>query len=118
LIQIPHAFFVREMKKEGVVLPEEGGYAVGMLFLPQDEALRGQQERKLEAIVREEGQDVLGWRTVPTNDEKLGQSAKSVKPYVRQLFIGRAADLSGELPFERKLYVIRKRAELAIRYAG
>ena len=118
LIQIPHAFFVRELKKEGVALPSEGDYAVGMLFLPQDEKLREEQERKLEAIVREEGQEVIGWRTVPTNDEKLGESAKAVKPCVRQIFIGRGAGIEGELPFERKLYVIRKRAELAIRYAG
>jgi len=89
LIQIPHRFFRREMAGLGVTLPDEGDYAVGMLFLPHDEAQRAEQERTLEAIVREEGQEVIGWRTVPTNDELLGRSAKEAKPYVRQLFIGR-----------------------------
>ncbi|GBF75328.1 glutamate synthase subunit alpha [Paenibacillus sp. 598K] len=118
LIQIPHGFFAREMAKADVVLPAEGDYAVGMIFLPQEADVREEQERRLEAIIAEEGQTLLGWRTVPTNDEKLGESALAAKPYVRQVFIGRAAGLEGELPFERKLYVIRKRAEHAIRYAG
>ncbi|XEC95496.1 glutamate synthase large subunit [Paenibacillus tarimensis] len=118
LLQIPHTFFVREMKKLDIELPQEGDYAVGMVFLPDDERIRAAQERVLEQIVREEGQTFLGWRTVPTNDEKLGESAKAAKPFVRQVFIGRNESLQGELPFERKLYVIRKRAELAIRYSG
>ncbi|AZN40008.1 glutamate synthase large subunit [Paenibacillus albus] len=118
LLQIPHTFFAREMKELGSELPESGDYAVGMLFLSQDESIRSKHERELEAIIREEGQTLLGWRTVPTNDEKLGHSAKSVKPYVRQVFIGKSAELKDELAFERKIYVIRKRAEIAIRYTG
>ncbi|MFS0723920.1 glutamate synthase large subunit [Paenibacillus sp. 1P07SE] len=118
LIQIPHGFFKGEMAGAGVELPAEGDYAVGMIFFPQDEAARSEHERRLEAIIAEEGQTLLGWRTVPTNDEKLGESARAAMPYVRQVFIGRAAGLEGELPFERKLYVIRKRAEHAIRYSG
>ncbi|WP_219835793.1 glutamate synthase large subunit [Paenibacillus sp. R14(2021)] len=118
LLQIPHAFFARELKSSGVELPASGDYAVGMLFLSQDESVRSKHERELEAIIREEGQTLLGWRTVPTNDEKLGFSAKSVKPFVRQVFIGRNDALKDELAFERKIYVIRKRAELAIRYSG
>ncbi|MBP3962411.1 glutamate synthase large subunit [Paenibacillus lignilyticus] len=118
LLQIPHGFFSRELRELGVELPANGEYAVGMLFLSQDENIRVKHERELEAIIREEGQTLLGWRTVPTNDEKLGHSAKSVKPYVRQVFIGRSAELQDELAFERKIYVIRKRAEIAIRYSG
>ncbi|MBD2848559.1 glutamate synthase large subunit [Paenibacillus sp. IB182496] len=118
MIQVPHDFFRRELEALGIQLPQEGDYAVGMLFLPHDEALRAAQERVLEEMIAEEGQTLLGWRTVPTDDAKLGDSAKAAKPYVRQVFIGRNPELEGELPFERKLYVIRKRAEHAIRYSG
>ncbi|OPA74121.1 glutamate synthase large subunit [Paenibacillus selenitireducens] len=120
MLQIPHRFLVKEMESVGVALPAAGQYGVGMLFMSQDEALRAKHEAALEAIVREEGQHLLGWRTVPTHDEKLGKSAKAVKPYVRQVLIGRSEALSSadDLAFERKLYVIRKRAEQAIRYAG
>ncbi|MBH5319126.1 glutamate synthase large subunit [Paenibacillus sp. GSMTC-2017] len=118
LLQIPHAFFGAEMKKQSIELPAEGDYAVGMIFMPQDEAARSAIEREVESIVAEEKQSLIGWRTVPTNDAKLGKSALAVKPYVRQIFIGKNADLKDRLSFERKLYVIRKRCELAIRFAG
>ena len=72
MLQIPHAFFARELKGNGIELPANGEYAVGMLFLSQDESIRVQHERELEAIIREEGQTFIGWRTVPTNDENLG----------------------------------------------
>jgi len=69
-----------------------------------------------EAIVVEEGQRVLGWRDVPTNDADLGPSAIAVEPIFRQVFIGRgeafgAAGTDADMRFERKLYVIRKRLE-------
>ncbi|CDN45413.1 hypothetical protein BN871_HL_00060, partial [Paenibacillus sp. P22] len=118
LLQIPHGFFKRELSAQGIQLPAEGAYAVGMLFLPQDPSVRERLENKLETIIAEEGQSLLGWRTVPTNDELLGESARKAMPFVRQVFIARSAELSEELAFERKLYVIRKRSELAIRYAG
>ncbi|MCC3375984.1 glutamate synthase large subunit [Cohnella sp. REN36] len=118
LLQIPHAFFSKEAEKLGFALPEEGQYAVGMVFLTQDEANRAKHEEIFSGIVAEEGLSVIGWRTVPTNDEKLGVSAKRVKPFVRQAFISRAEGLADDLAYERKLYVIRKRAEKAIRYAG
>ena len=70
------------------------------------------------SIIAEEGQTLLGFRDVPTHDEMLGKSAKAAKPYVRQVFIGRSSDIQDDLSFERKLYVIRRRAELAIRYSG
>lgn len=118
LLQIPHTFFAAELKKQEIVLPAEGHYAVGMIFMPQDEEARRAIEREVETIVQEENQSVIGWRTVPTDDKKLGESALAVKPYVRQLFIGMNDSLKDNMAFERKLYVIRKRAELAIRYAG
>ena len=118
LLQIPHAFFVQELSHYNITLPQEGDYAVGMLFLPQDEAVRSAIEAELASIIEEEGQSLIGWRTVPTNDEKLGKSALEVKPFVRQVFIAKDEELKDVLSFERKLYVIRKRAELAIRYSG
>lgn len=116
MLQIPHRFFEEEMKQQGVVLPEAGQYGVGMLFMSQDEALRQKHESTLRTIIEEAGQTCLGFRTVPTYDEMLGQSAKAVKPYVRQVFIGRSDELAEDLAFERKLYLIRRKAELAIRY--
>ncbi|CAG7651106.1 Ferredoxin-dependent glutamate synthase 1 [Paenibacillus solanacearum] len=111
LLQLPHSYFAKVCDAEGIRLPEPGRYGVGMLFLPQDTEARIACERLVEEKVRETGQRFLGWRTVPTNNAKLGQSARLAEPVVRQVFIGAADDVQGELAFERKLYVIRKLAE-------
>ncbi|MGE5618906.1 MAG: glutamate synthase large subunit [Sphingomonadaceae bacterium] len=117
LLQIPHAFFQKVCAQEFIRLPAPGQYGVGMVFLSPNEADRRACERKLEAIVAEEGQVPLGWRTVPTNDWSLGDTARAAEPVVRQIFVGRNPDLADDMAFERKLYVIRRRAEKEIRYA-
>jgi len=118
LLQVPHAFLQHACDRLGFALPNAGQYGVGMIFLPPDKAQRQLCERRLEAIVREEGQEVLGWRDVPTNDSDLGDTAKSCEPFIRQIFIRRNPAIREDLAFERKLYVIRRRAENAIRYGG
>lgn len=118
LLQTPHAFFQEVCAGLGFTLPEPGQYGVGMLFLPPERKQRLQCEKMLEAIVRDEGQEVLGWRKVPTDNLYLGETAKSCEPFVRQIFIRRNPAIKEDLAFERKLYVIRRRAENAIRYGG
>lgn len=118
LMQIPHSFFRLVSAEMQIRLPEEGKYGVGMVFLPRDESARQICEHTMEAFVRDTGLTVLGWRDVPTDNSTLGDSARSVEPYVKQLFIGRAEDGTDQLAFERKLYVVRKRSEHAFRAAG
>ncbi|HEX8887722.1 MAG TPA: glutamate synthase large subunit [Pyrinomonadaceae bacterium] len=113
LLQIPHEFLARECEKLWIDLPTLNGYGVGMVFLPRESKSARQCEEAFEAIAREEGQRVLGWRTVPTDDSMLGPTARSSRPLVRQIFIERRPDLADELAFERKLYVIRKRVSKA-----
>ncbi|HEX5036667.1 MAG TPA: glutamate synthase large subunit [bacterium] len=116
LIQVPHAFLEKEAKKFGFALPASGTYGVGMVFLPRGEKERKRCEAKFEEIVKAEGQEVIGWRTVPTVNDSLGDTAKFSEPTVRQIFIAAKSKFKDALDFERKLYVIRKRAENAIRY--
>ncbi len=118
LLQTPHAFLKKVCAGLKISLPSPGEYGVGMVFLPPDPALRRDCQRRFEEIIKAEGQRVLGWRTVPTNNTTLGNTAKSHQPFVRQVFIGRNSKIADDMAFERKLYVIRKRAENAIRYSG
>ncbi|MFE8695885.1 glutamate synthase large subunit [Cytobacillus sp. FJAT-53684] len=113
MTQLPHQFFLKECGNMNI--PETGNYGVGMIFLPQDPKLREKCESVLKEIVEEEGQQLLGWRTVPIDDSALGETAKNSKPFIRQVFIGKAKGISAGESFERKLYVIRKRAEKAVR---
>src|SRR5713101_7837616 len=113
LLQVPDRFF---RKVTSFALPPEGEYGVGLVFLPREAHHRDASERLLERLVAEEGQHLLGWRDVPTDDRELGPSAVAVEPVIRQVFIGRDRLLNGadaRVRFERKLYVIRKRFERA-----
>jgi glutamate synthase (ferredoxin) len=118
LLQVSHAFFQHASDALGFALPDPGQYGVGMIFLPPDQAQRKLIEQYLEAIVREEGQEVIGWRDVPTNDIGLGNTAKSCEPFIRQIFIRRSPSITEDMAFERKLYIIRRRAETVIRYSN
>jgi glutamate synthase (NADPH/NADH) large chain len=131
LLQTPHRFLARECDRLGFPLPRPSDYGVALVFLPTDADERRQCEQLFEQVVREEGQAVLGWRDVPTDGSSLGKTARAVQPVVRQLFVGRGPSpqplsprgrgargegaASDPLAFERKLYVIRRRVENAVK---
>jgi len=113
LIQIPHEFFARECAQIGFTLPNPGEYGVGMVFLPVERHERLICEGIVERIVREEGLTVLGWRDTPIDADAIGRIARVSQPYIEQVFIRGAMGMD-EDALERKLYVIRKRAEAEI----
>ena len=115
LLQMPHAFNEEVCRKARIALPAAGQYGSGIIFLPRNPTIRRQVEQRFEQVVQSEGQHVLGWRTVPTQNGMLGETARSCEPFMRQVFIQRSAEITDELSFERKLYVIRKRAYNEIR---
>jgi len=129
LMQIPDAFFRAVVDFE---LPPEGEYAVGMLFLPRDDASRARAEQIVEEYIAAEDQRLLGWREVPVDNSGLGYSVLPTEPVIRQVFVGRGdncadagqdAQMSREPgmaraaqdAFERKLFVIRKQIENQVR---
>jgi glutamate synthase domain-containing protein 2/glutamate synthase domain-containing protein 1/glutamate synthase domain-containing protein 3 len=107
LLQVPHRFFAEIV--DG--LPGAGEYGVGSFFLPRDETRRRELEELVERTVADEGQRFLGWRDVPVDLSQAGTVAGGIAPVIRQAFVG-AVGLDGDA-FERKLYVIRRVAELA-----
>ncbi|WP_088007007.1 glutamate synthase large subunit [Indiicoccus explosivorum] len=111
LTQIPHRFFLKQCEKEGIRIPQEGQYGIGMMFMPRDYELRMEVKELIQEIVGEENQTVLGWRPVPINDSFVGKVAQKTEPVIRQVFIEASADLETPMDFERKLYIIRKRIE-------
>ncbi len=115
LIQVPDEFLRQECAKLGLELPAPTEYGVGMVSLPRDVESQRRCEELFAAAVEKTGQKLLGWRDVPTNNAHIGDSAKMVEPVFRQVFIGRSANVSDREMFERKLFLIRKRAENAVR---
>ena len=110
LIQIPHKFFARECRRLNILLPEPGQYGVGMIFLPVERHDRLRCEGILERIAREEGLTVLGWRDTPVDGSVIGRVARVSQPYIQQIFFGAPSGMD-EVALERRLYIVRKRAE-------
>ncbi|MBU3735425.1 MAG: glutamate synthase subunit alpha, partial [Methylobacterium sp.] len=113
LIQLPDAFLRKETARLGISLPEAGQYAVGMVFLPQSVNGRETCESIIARIILEEGQTCLGWRDVPRDNRDIAAAARAIEPVMRQVFIG--SNAADQAAFERKLFVIRKRVEHAVR---
>ena len=113
LIQMPDAFLRQAVP---FALPAAGSYGAGLVFLPHDERDRETIKALFARIVEEEGQTLLGWRDVPTDNSLVGDSARATQPVFEQVFIGSTlpADAADPNRFERKLYVIRKRLEHAV----
>ncbi len=115
LLQLPDALYREEMATQGVTLPAPGEYGVGMIFLPKEHASRLACEQEMERAIKAEGQVLLGWRDVPVNrDMPMSPAVRKTEPIMRQVFIGRGADVIVQDALERKLYVIRKTASAAI----
>jgi glutamate synthase (NADPH) large chain len=116
LLQIPHRFFKSAGVELGFEMPRRRRYGVGQIFMPTDPYARADCVSIVEEAIFEEGQQLIGWRDVPSDPSHLGQVARDVLPDFKQVFVARR-----RLPpsaFERKLYVIRKLAENRVRERG
>jgi glutamate synthase (NADPH/NADH) large chain len=115
LLGIPDTFFRKTTASLGFTLPEQGQYGVGNLFLPKDEAARAHCIATLDAQIASAGQELLGWRDLPTHPDGagIGNAARASMPQFAQVFIG-AKGVSGD-DFERKLYLIRKHSTHLLR---
>jgi glutamate synthase (NADPH/NADH) large chain len=97
-------------------LPEH--YALGMLFMATDAAVRAAQQAEIAALVADERFKLLGWREVPVNPQVLGEIAEGNMPAIYQLFIGFGESASGKHSASQNnanLFVLRKRIEKALK---
>ncbi|QSG15604.1 glutamate synthase large subunit [Halapricum desulfuricans] len=102
LIQKPHAFFADEVDGLG----EFDEYGVGMVFLPNDEP-SAQLRSLIETAADGEGFDVVAWRSVPTDNSSLGETAVETEPDIEQFFVEPQDDRSPE-ELDSDLYVLRR----------
>ncbi len=111
LTQIPHKLFVKKLQAEGIRLPSERQYGVGMFFFPQNDLDMRQAKSMFEIIVRKAGMNIITWRKAQTNPDVLGSKAKECMPNIYQVFIERPEGVEKDLDFDRMLYIVRREFE-------
>ncbi|MEE2840191.1 MAG: glutamate synthase large subunit [Acidobacteriota bacterium] len=117
LTALPHEFLAKVARKDlDIELPPAGKFAAGVVFLPTLDKERDHCKAVVKDIVSEQGQQVLGWRSVPTDAKgaDIGPAALATAPAIEQLFIAAGEDLEGEA-FERQIFIIRKRVSALLR---
>jgi glutamate synthase (NADPH/NADH) large chain len=108
MIQVPRDFYLIQ----GYALPPEGQFGTGLVFLPRNLDDAEKCTEIFLSIIKEEGVNFIGFRDVPRDNSTIGEIARAAEPGIRQILL--SADIQQD-DLERKLYIIRKRTEKAIR---
>jgi glutamate synthase (NADPH/NADH) large chain len=85
-------------------------FAVGSVFLSQDNSIAEAARAVISEAVSETGLEVAGWRQVPTDMSACGQQALATVPKIEQIYVN-APDEMPRGPFNRCLFLARRRAE-------
>ena len=114
LIQIPHKFFARECAKLGFTLPPPGEYGVGMTFLPV-EPPRAPAVRRHPGAHRARGRPHRARLARHAHRRRRPSAAwRALRSPTSSRFSSAARKGMTEDQLERKLYVVRKRAETEV----
>jgi len=116
LVRMPDQFFRDQLARQGITLPPLGSYAAGQVFFPQNRGALEEARRAFENVIHEYGMEVLGWRDVPVDPKFVGPSPLKVMPKIMQVFIGMGETFYNRGDFERRLYLVRQRAENVIEF--
>jgi glutamate synthase (NADPH/NADH) large chain len=111
LLKTPEAFFRAKAQELGVTAAEL--FAVGMVFLNQDEAKAAQARLVLQEEIEREGLDVIAWREVPVNTDACGEQALATLPSIEQVFVNAKVGMDNAA-LDCHLYIARRRAEKRI----
>ncbi|WNN91925.1 glutamate synthase large subunit [Gloeocapsopsis dulcis] len=109
---IPWELLSQWVQQQEHQMPHPENCAVGMLFLPQEDALADIVRRTVENVVAQEDLTVLGWRVVPVKPQLLGIQARENQPQIEQVLIA-SKNKTGDA-LERQLYITRKKISKAL----
>ncbi|CAO2822299.1 unnamed protein product [Amaranthus hypochondriacus] len=112
---IPWVLFDDWAKDQGIAPFDRSNTGVGMVFLPKDDLLAEEAKKVVLKIFAQEGLEVIGWRSVPTNVSVVGRNAKETMPNIQQVFVRDIKNDSVD-DIERELYICRKLIERAASY--
>ncbi|KAJ0098418.1 hypothetical protein Patl1_20916 [Pistacia atlantica] len=112
MTSIPWDLFNNWAEEEGIASFDRLHTGVGMVFLPKDDDLLKKAKEVIINTFRQEGLEVLGWRSVPVNMSVVGYYAKETLPNIEQVFVKVIKEENVE-DIERELYICRKLIERA-----
>ncbi|KAI9504761.1 hypothetical protein BX070DRAFT_189856 [Coemansia spiralis] len=107
---MPHKFMTKVFQELGCTLPPPGQYATGNVFLHQDDDIRQESMRVFDKIAQEMGLRTVIWRGVPASSDILGPNGQSREPVIMQPLVVAIAEQLSEPDFQRRLFILRKRA--------
>ena len=108
LLQMPDQFLREECKKQNVILPDEGSYAVAQVFFPNDNISIKYCEELFQKVMGENGTKVILWRTVPVNKKAISKSLNATAPVIKQAFVVSNDNRMNQDDLERKIFIVRK----------
>ena len=108
LIKLPRDFLRAVAEEAGFRIGER--FAAGSVFLSQDESVARDARAVINDAVAEIGLEVAGWREVPIDTSACGEQALATLPRIEQIFVN-APDEMPRGPFNRRLFLARRRAE-------
>jgi len=109
LIQIDEEFIKWTSKEASISINSDYPVGIGMLFFPKMKAVAEQCKGVLEKHAKELNLQILGYRDVPVDLKVPGVGAKTVEPFIQQVFI-QSEELLTDEELERKLFVLRNSA--------
>lgn len=112
LIATPKVFFKKIASDNGFTLNEI--FAVGTVFVNLDKALAQQSQDALSQAIEAQGLLVAGWRDVPVDLSIVGDIARESLPGFKQILVNCPINMD-EATFNRKLFVARRKAEIALK---
>ena len=110
LMQKPDVF-LRAAAQQAFAVELPAQYAVGMVFLNQDESKASAARENMNREILAAGLQLIGWRKVPIDTSVLGRLALERLPQIEQVFIG--GEGLGDQDFAIKLFSARRRSSVA-----
>ncbi len=110
LTSLPEEFFRARAKEQGIGLAETFG--LGFAFFAAHAAADARSA--IEAAAESERLRIAGWRRVPVDVRSLGRRASETMPEIWQFFVEAFHTAKTPARFERRLAMLRKRAEVAM----
>jgi len=109
--QIPYKLFAPEVARHGHKLYQDADLAVGVMFLPHDNAYAQARAKAItQEVLTKRDLFLFGWREVPINLNVLGEKAQMTMPRIEHVLIGRPWGMADD-DYERRLFLARNEIE-------